>query len=438
MVAAWLTAILIAVTLNEWPGLDLKEQWLQLWASLGALPLAVIALLALPGLPQGLAVGTLASGVAIGVTSVLGATRVGEISWALYLPWLVVGAVELAAVEVARRRKEGSLIWLFNLFGAWSWLLGALFIALTVVTPDIYVMDADGSDQIRLTQRPSGNRSPAWSPDGSRIAFVSYRDGNDDIYVMDADGSNQTRLTRDPSGGWSPAWSPDGSRIAFESYRDGNDDIYVMDADGSNQTRLTRDPSGDWSPAWSPDGSRIAFVSYRDGNDDIYVMDADGSNQTRLTQNSAWDWSPAWSPDGSRIAFLSDRDGNNDIYVMDAGGSNQTRLTRDPSGVSSLAWSPDGSRIAFKSYRGKRPSLLAWNILLLIESLTFIAWSVRRQSRVLLYSGALFLFVGIVNINFEFFNDQLGLPVVLLIIGVALIAIGLGVGRLRRRLEATT
>ncbi len=82
--------------------------------------------------------------------------------------------------------------------------------------------------------------------------------------------------------------------------------------------------------------------------------------------------------------------------------------------------------------------MLAWNILLLIESLTFIAWSVRRQSRVLLYSGALFLFIGIVNINFEFFSDQLGLPVVLLIIGVALIAIGLGVDRLRRRLEATT
>ena len=78
--------------------------------------------------------------------------------------------------------------------------------------------------------------------------------------------------------------------------------------------------------------------------------------------------------------------------------------------------------------------MLAWNILLLIESLAFTAWSVRRQSRVLLYSGAFFLFVGIVKINFDFFKDQLGLPVVLLIIGVALIGIGLGVDRLRRRL----
>ncbi len=125
MVAAWLTAILIGVTFNEWPGLDLKEEWLQSQALIGALPLAVIALLVLPGLPQGLAVATLALGVPFHVLNVLMADGIwGGTQWATYLPFLVVGTVHLAAAEVARRREEASLSWLFNLFGAWFWLFG--------------------------------------------------------------------------------------------------------------------------------------------------------------------------------------------------------------------------------------------------------------------------------------------------------------------------
>ena len=89
-------------------------------------------------------------------------------------------------------------------------------------------------------------------PAGNRIAFVSNRDGNFEIYVMDADGSNQTRLTNDPGWDTMPAWSPDGSRLAFGSDRDGNAEIYVMDADGSNQRNLTNNPAWDGDPAWSP------------------------------------------------------------------------------------------------------------------------------------------------------------------------------------------
>ena len=119
-----------------------------------------------------------------------------------------------------------------------------------------------------------------------KIAFSSDRDGNREIYVMNAqDGSNQTTLTYYPATDEFPSWSPDGTKIAFVT----GADIYVMNAqDGSNQTNLTIDPAFDFDPSWSPDGTKIAFSSDRDGNTEIYVMNAqDGSNQTRLTDNAA-------------------------------------------------------------------------------------------------------------------------------------------------------
>ena len=130
-----------------------------------------------------------------------------------------------------------------------------------------------------------------------------------------------TRLTFDDAFDSSPAWSPDGRRIAFESERDGNDEIYVMNADGSGVARLTVNDAIDGSPAWSPDGQRIAFDSLRDDNFEVYLMNADGSGVTRLTNNDARDWHPVWSPDGRRIAFESNRDGNAEIYLMNPDGS---------------------------------------------------------------------------------------------------------------------
>jgi TolB protein len=195
---------------------------------------------------------------------------------------------------------------------------------------EIYVMNADGSNQTRLTNNPGLDGDPCFSPDGTKIAFRSNRDVGWEIYVMNADGSNQTRLTNEPGWDENPCFSPDGTKIAFASYHDGNREISVMNADGSNQTRLTNNPGWDADPCFSPDGTKIAFTSDHDGNREISVMNADGSNQTNITNNSGYNFDPCFSPDGTKIAFASLRDGNREIYVMNADGSNQTNITNNP------------------------------------------------------------------------------------------------------------
>jgi Tol biopolymer transport system component len=227
---------------------------------------------------------------------------------------------------------------------------------------EIYIMNADGSNQTNLTSDPANDEYPSWSPDGKRIAYSSMKKLNTDVYIINADGSGRIRLTDNPAFEAFPSWSPDGKKIAFTSERDGNVDIYIMNADGSNQTRLTDNPAADVKPQWSPDGKKIAFQTTRHGKMDIYVMSSDGSNETRLTNSPATDICLSWSPDGRKIAFASQRDGNSElfygnseIYIMNADGSNQTRLTNNPSFDMAPSWSPDGKKIAFYSLRNDVP-----------------------------------------------------------------------------------
>lgn len=229
--------------------------------------------------------------------------------------------------------------------------------------PEIYTINADGSGLARLTNDPAFDDSPAISPDGTQIVFLTARhDPNPqfpnlkyEIYLMGMDGSNPLRLTQTDAAEDHPAWSPDGSKIIFDADYNGDGfyEIYTIHPDGSSLTRLTFNAANDQFADWSPDGSQIAFASDRNGNWDIFVMGADGSNQQPLTTSPDWELFPAWSPDGTQIAFnvVASRPGNTDVFLMNADGSDPRQLTDTPGYDENPAWSPDGAWIAFQTRR---------------------------------------------------------------------------------------
>ena len=212
---------------------------------------------------------------------------------------------------------------------------------------DIYVIYSNGTGMTRIITGPGADLDPAWSPDGSKIAFASERDGNFEIYSAAPGGGSPVRLTQNAASDSRPAWSPDGSRIAFVSNRDGNSEIYVMNADGTNQVRLTSNIASDSDPDWSPDGTRIAFSSDRPPAG-IWIMNADGSDLRRLTSNARGDYQPAWSPDGSRIAFSRGVTASSrDIWFVDTDGSNTVAFTTGRENAADPSWSPDGRNVTF-------------------------------------------------------------------------------------------
>jgi len=212
----------------------------------------------------------------------------------------------------------------------------------------LFATNPDGTGLTKLPSVP-GDTDPAWSPDGSKIAFVRFREGGAGIWVMNADGTGLRRIT---DGGpdvdgtdLGPAWSPDGSRIAFAregrpaKAATGNADIYVVNADGTDVVRLTDDPMMEYAPTWSPDGSRIAFAAYdlaTGGNPPsplrLYVMKADGTDMETLGPENVEGLS--WSPDGTELVFEAVEGG---IYSVGADGSGLTRLSLGGSGPT---WSP--------------------------------------------------------------------------------------------------
>ncbi|HUN06957.1 MAG TPA: DPP IV N-terminal domain-containing protein [Aggregatilineales bacterium] len=217
---------------------------------------------------------------------------------------------------------------------------------------DLWAINIGSPNPIRITNSPSDERDPSWSPDGRRLAYASRQDGNWELYVYDLPSGQTVRLTYELSFQGAPHWSPDTASpyLVYESYQGENLDIYLVPADGSQAPlRVTDHPAPDFSPSWSPGGRSIAFVSWRDGNQDIFLFSLDDprdSASVNLTQTPGLDENyPAWSPDGRLLAYSAVDQGIEKVFVLAAnepGASPQVIARgRAPS------WSPDGTSLIY-------------------------------------------------------------------------------------------
>ena len=264
------------------------------------------------------------------------------------------------------------------------------FIAERGAYPEVYVVNADGSDARPVSRERAKKGFPNWSPDGNSIVYMSYlirrvphlhrlvrggtqqpgrllrqlhietsvyrgvhapdgsamavvvnQNGSPDIFRTPTDGRGpMSQLTRSPAIDIAPTWSPDGDRIAFVSDRSGSPQIYVMESDGSDVRRLTFQGGYNTGPAWSPDGRWIAYESRRDGQFDIWRVDPEGQKAAPLVSHPRNDEFPTWSPDGRKLAFHSDRRGVADIYIIDLNGKNSRRLTGGTGENKQPHWGP--------------------------------------------------------------------------------------------------
>lgn len=224
-------------------------------------------------------------------------------------------------------------------------------------TYELQIADADGQNpQVALRSREPVI-SPAWSPDGSKLAYVSFESGKPVVYVHTLATSARIPVANFKGNNSAPAWSPDGSKLAVALTRDGLSQIYIVSADGgSNMRRLTRSPGIDTEPIFTPDGRSIIFTSDRSGGPQIYQTSLDGGDARRLTFNGSYNISPRISPDGSTLLYVSKRDGAFRIASLQLASGNETLLT-DGRDDQSPSFAPNGMQILYAAIQNGRSVL---------------------------------------------------------------------------------
>jgi TolB protein len=228
-------------------------------------------------------------------------------------------------------------------------------------TYTLLVADSDGYNPQTILTSKEPLMSPSWSPDGSRLAYVSFENKTAQIYVQELLTGTRRKLVSFKGINGAPSWSPDGRSLAVTLSRDGNPEIYTMDLQSNALKRLTNSAGIDTEPVWSPDGKSIVFTSDRGGSPQLYRMPASGGQARRLTFEGSYNAGADFSPDGRKIAMVHGAGGGYRIAVLDL-GSGSMRVLTDGQQDESPSFSPNGSMIIYATGAGNREVLSAVSV----------------------------------------------------------------------------
>jgi len=222
---------------------------------------------------------------------------------------------------------------------------------------NLWVADSDGENSQSALASNEPIISPAWSPDGERLAYVSFESRKPEVRVHDLSSGKRRLVASFPGSNSAPAWAPDGKTLAVTLTRSGNSQLYTIDANGGEPRRLTQSSGIDTEPVYSPDGKFIYFVSDRGGAPQIYRMPSSGGNPERVTFVGNYNISPDISPDGRWLAFISRVNGQFKLHVMELNGGTPTAIT-DTVADESPSFSPNGKLILYATRQGSQEALM--------------------------------------------------------------------------------